>query len=89
MLIKIDISRPSFSHFLVPLTQYNSLFRNVLLLSVSIFPTVSNALCKHGFVDSSMHMLLFEMLCSHLINANIFFQCLNLFLLSTVFIFNH
>lgn len=52
-------------------SQCNLLFRNVLLLFVCIFPTVSDVLCKHGFVGSSVHMLAFTTLCSQLINTNI------------------
>lgn len=52
-------------------SQCNLLFRNVLLLFVCIFPSVSDVLCKQGFVGSSVHMLAFTTICSQLINTNI------------------
>lgn len=73
ILIKTEIEFDLFP-LLLPcflLVWYNSLFRKVLLLLVCTFPTASCVLCKHGFVDSTVHMLAFKILCSWLLNTNI------------------
>lgn len=81
ILIKIEIEFDLFP-LLLPcflLIWCNSLFRNVLLLLVCIFPTVSYLLCKHGFVGSSVHMLAFKILCSWLLNTNIILGSFSVF----------
>lgn len=81
ILIKIEIEFDLFP-LLLPcflLIWCNSLFRNVLLLLVCIFPTVSYVLCKHGFVGSSVHMLAFKILCSWLLNTNIILGSFSVF----------